>query len=355
MEKVERLRRHAARNWVSALMLLALLAAGAVSVAVTSSDAPHRKHGARAAAPAAASDPKLRAALAAALTTGVDAANRIGGQASAGIWLEGWPQPITAPASRYARLWSLAKPVAAIAAYQAWEARRGAPTGAIVTAAEDAITRSDNCGERYLVLELNALTGGSDAGRRAFEGVLSRAGVRVDSHAVPEHAGEARECARYLARRAPIADPIASGWQFGIDEWNVLQAVSFAHALGARRYGRAGEAVLDIMSRLKQPELASLEGPTGNHLVDLQWGAGDAFGLGQSAYKAGWGGSGQHDFVAAQIVVLPHASPPVALAAIFRPTNQPSNDDLGATRAPEALRALFGRVAHELRRQHVMQ
>jgi hypothetical protein len=299
----------------------------------------------------------MRTALAAALTTGVDAANALGGRASAAIWLEGWPRPVAAEttATRDARLWSLAKPVAAIAAYRAWEARRGAPAGALVTAAQDAITRSDNCGERYLVLELNALSGGRDTGRRAFETVLLQAGVHAVSRALPERAGEAPECARYLGRRAPIADPNAAGWQFGIDEWSVSQAVAFAHALVAHSYGPAGEAVLDIMRRPKQPELSSFEGPTGNDIRDLQWGAGDALAPWQPAYKAGWGGSRQHDFLAAQIVALPDANPPVAVAAVFRPNKQPSTDNIGETRAPEALRALFASVARELQREQVIR
>lgn len=298
----------------------------------------------------------LRGRLSDTLTDAITAADSLGGHASVALWLDGWSTPIVAGADpwAYGRMWSMSKPVAAIAAYEAAEEQDHTLTPALVTAMTDAITRSDNCGERRVILGIQQMTGGLAGTLSTFDGVLAQAGVTPSQ--TPQRDGLSEPtCLPYLQKRAPTATPDAVAWQFGTERWTVRQAVAFSHALAIGAYGRAGKFVLGLMATPKQPELAALEGPSGDHIANLQWGAGSAFAPWHPAYKPGWGGSQQHDFLAGQIVVLQDAHPSVALAAMFRPTVEPLDDDVGATAAPQALEALFGRIREALVEADVLQ
>jgi hypothetical protein len=251
-------------------------------------------------------------------------------------------------------MWSMSKPVAVIATYKAAQ-RQGEAFGAsLVTAATDAITRSDNCAERRIILGLQQLTGGLAPALSAFDEVLAQAG---DMEArTPERATLSEPtCLVYFRQRAPTNVPNAEAWEFGTDEWTVAQAAGFAHALAEGVYGSAGKFALTLMAMPKRAALTSIEGPSGDHIANLQWGAGTVFAPWNPAYKPGWGGSQQDDFLTGQIVVLESADPPVAIAAMFYPTEEPPTDDVGATPGPVALEAMFDRIREALVRMGVLR
>lgn len=297
-----------------------------------------------------------RNSLQSALGDAVAAGDAFGGHTSVALWLNGWSSPIVVGAGTptYGRMWSMSKPVAVIATYEAAQ-RQGEVFGAsLVTAATDAITRSDNCAERRIILGLQQLTGGLAPALSAFDEVLAQAG---DMEArTPERATLSEPtCLAYFRQRAPTNIPNAEAWEFGTDEWTVAQAAGFAHALAEGVYGSAGKFALTLMAMPKRAALTSIEGPSGDHIANLQWGAGTVFAPWHPAYKPGWGGSQQDDFLTGQIVVLESADPPVAIAARFYPTEEPPTDDVGATPGPVALEAMFDRIREALVRMGVLR
>jgi hypothetical protein len=241
----------------------------------------------------------------------------------------------------------MSKPVAVIATYKAAQRQGVTLSTSLVTAATDAITRSDNCAERRIILGLQQLTGGLAPALSAFNEVLAQAG---DSEAItPERATLSEPtCLTYFRLRAPTNIPNAEAWELGTDKWTVAQAAGFAHALADGAYGSAGRFALALMAMPKRAPLTSIEGASGDHITNLQWGAGTAFAPWHPAYKPGWGGSQQDNFLTGQIVVLKRADPPVAVAAMFYPTTEPQTDDVGATAGPEALEAMFDRIREAL-------
>jgi hypothetical protein len=289
------------------------------------------------------------------MAEGAAAAERLGGTASVAIWVDGWERPVVvgdAPAA--GRLWSMSKAVAAVALFEAEERRGRSPGRVLETALTDAITRSDNCGERRVVIGLQELTGGLPEADGAFHEVLAAADVRIGP--TPQEDTLAPDtCQVYFEQRAATSEPDAVALEFGTDTWTVADAVRFAHALTNGTYGQAGAAVLSIMRKPKAAALTALEGNDGDHIPDLEWGAGDVFAGSQPAYKSGWGGSQQHRFLAGQIVVLAGARPRVAIAAVFYPSPEPTDDDVGATAAPEAIARLLTPIAGRLRRDRVIR
>jgi hypothetical protein len=214
--------------------------------------------------------------------------------------------------------------------------------------------RSDNCGERVVILELERLSGGAQGARRAFAAVLADAGVHIAPVITLSPPFEEPECNAYLSKRAQVSDAGASAWQFGTSEWTIGQAVGFTHALANGAFGEAGARVLHLMQLAKQPSLVSLEGPTGEHIPDLQWGAGRALAGWQPAYKAGWGGAEQKNFIASQIVVLDKVRPSTAIAVTFRPDSEPRSEDLGETSAARAIQDVLTAIARALERERVL-
>lgn len=240
------------------------------------------------------------------------------------------------------RMWSMAKPVTAIALLAALARHHLTLDAAGQTAMADALRRSDNCGETWMILRLQQLD--ASAGAFAdFAAVLSRAGVSLTD--TPQTGGLATECGSYMQVRAPIDDATAIHWSFGTATWTLLGAVSFARALGAGVYGAAGQRVLELMSEPKEAQLTGLEGPSGDHIADPEWGAGEAFAGEDLAYKAGWGGSQERDFVAGQLGVVGRNARQMAFAIYFLPAIQPDSDDVGRTAAP----AVIERVLSALR------
>ncbi len=271
------------------------------------------------------------------LNAGVRAAERLGGHASVAVWLPGESTPIRSDDRRTpARMWSMSKAVVTIAALRLLGTR---PERAVQDAMFDAITRSDNCAIRRVILELKAHLGLAGA-VRAFDAVLIDAGV-PRLHA-PISAPAEPACNRYLAahRGRFQGDILGAAPQFGTDEWTLNDAIAFTHALAVGIYGAAGSWLEELMRRPKQP---ALEGPPLPELAQT-WGAGAVFpARWRPSWKAGWGGSQTRParFLAGQIVTLSMRRGAVAVAAMFFPTVQPPNDNPGITEAPRALETMF--------------
>ena len=217
---------------------------------------------------------------------------------------------------------------------------------ALMAAVSDAITKSDNCAQRRVVLDLQQREGGIDGAQAAFDTVLKRAGVTLSTKPQQANIDGDPDCRSYLtANRAEIRDPFGTALQLGTDEWTLHDAVRFAHALANGTYGSAGEKVLELMRQPKERPAsasptdytASLNDPPSGGTFPQEWAA---------AYKGGWGGHhlSPPNYRAAEIVVLNVGPHTVALAAIFRPTVQPRSDDPGVTHAPQALQALFSTI-----------
>jgi hypothetical protein len=271
----------------------------------------------------------------AALDSGIKRADSLGGTSQLAVWKQGWAAPVVmgdAP-GRPMRLWSIAKAVTAIAIYE----NPGKPSEALQTSIVRALTRSENCAQRRVVLGLQALKGGVAGAEAAVADVLARAGARV--RVGPEAQPPEQNCVAYLTKhRGNLADVNARAALLGTVRWTITDAVMFAAALGGGRYGPAGDTVLRYM---RQPKLAS-EDPGATMTAPRNWGAGAALGdVDDLAYKGGWGGSSSKTYMAAQIGVATVGGRRVAVAAAFHPAQQPPSDDPGLTKAPQALGALF--------------
>jgi hypothetical protein len=297
--------------------------------------------------PAAPTDAERR--LTAALRIGVERAAALGGEVEAAAMLDRSAVPIVATsepggAGRYMRMWSISKVTTMIALLRllGWDERPGeTPSAEVASALAGALTRSENCRQRRVVLELQRAAGGIAATRRALTEVLALAGGRI----VPGSQVEAPEslCLPFLDEQTEIPDPQAPALLLGTSRWRVGDAARLAHALAVGTYGTAiSSYVLELMRARKQ---ASRESEPGELTVALDWGAGVAFPQLIPAYKAGWGGSLNGDFLAAQIAVVPvGGGDHLALAVMFHPDAQPSRDDPGITAAPEALETVMESV-----------
>jgi hypothetical protein len=291
--------------------------------------------------------------LAAALQAGVERAAVLGGDVEAAAMLDGSAAPIVATSEpgavgRYMRMWSISKVTTMIALLQllGWDERPGeTPSAEVADALVGALTRSENCRQRRVVLELQRAAGGIAATRRALTEVLALAGGRI----VPGSQVEAPEslCVPFLDEQTEIPEPLAPALLLGTSRWRVGDAARLAHALAVDTYGPAiSSYVLELMRARKQ---ASRESEPGELTVALDWGAGVAFPQLIPAYKAGWGGSLNGNFLAAQIAVVPiGGGDHLALAVMFHPDAQPSRDDPGITAAPEVVETVMESVGSDL-------
>lgn len=287
--------------------------------------------------------------LAVALKAGVEEATALGGEVEAAAMLDGSPAPIVVSseaggAQRYMRLWSLSKVVTMIALLRSlgWEERVGEmPSSEVESALEGALTRSENCRQRRVVLELQEATGGVAGTRRAIAEVLSQAGGRI----VPGTQVEEPEalCVPFLSAQVEIPEPMSPALLLGTSRWRVTDAVRLVHALSIGTYGASvSSRVLDLMRARKKP---SREGEPGELTAPIDWGAGVAFPGLLPAYKAGWGGTLNGNFMAGQIALVPlGGGGELALAVMFHPDAQPARDDPGITAAPAAIERVMDAV-----------
>lgn len=280
--------------------------------------------------------------LAQALDEAVERAAALGGGVEAAVIASGWGQPLIAASEpggqdRPMRMWSLSKVATMVALLDGlgWGERPGEPTSAEVDEAlEGAIVRSENCRQRRVVLELQRVAGGEEAARAALAGVLRRSGAAAQvgtESEVPESI-----CLPYLEAQTEVADPLAPALLLGTSTWRIGDAVRLLHGLATGAFGSAlSQRVLTLM---RVPKEASREVSPGELTAPLDWGAGRALAGLRPAYKAGWGGALNGEFLAAQIatVELP-GDDALTIAVAFHPTGQPSRDDPGITAAPEAI------------------
>jgi hypothetical protein len=287
------------------------------------------------------------------------AAREDDGVVQAAVMLDGWRTPVAAASEPVAalkpmRMWSIAKVVTAVALLRqlGWGRRPGVePSPQVAEAMHDALVRSENCRQRRLVLELQRLTGGPAGARAAIAETLALAGARADLRVEVEPPESI--CLEYLGtQEGSVPDPFAPTLLLGTATWGIGDLVAFLHTLGRGAYGIALKERLLPLMRL--PKGRSAEVPSSEFTADLDWGAGRALAGLDPAYKAGWGGTLQGAFLAAQgaILELPGKGT-MALGVAFHPDAQPPRDDPGLTAAPAALESVMramveGRLARAL-------
>ena len=259
--------------------------------------------------------------------------------------LEDWRTPVIASSEargeeRFMRMWSMSKVATMIAVLRGlgWGRRPGRPiSNELDEALHGAITRSENCRQRRVVLELQRLSGSAGAARKAIQEVFAEAGgkVRVGTQIAPPE----ENCLEYLETQTDLAEPLAPALLLGTSTWRVGDAVRLVHALSRKTYGAAISH--EVLGLMRLPKLPSREVKPGELTAPLEWGAGESLPKG-TPYKAGWGGSLNGNFLAGQIALpdLPGIGR-AALIAVFHPDRQPSRDDPGITEAPQALDVIF--------------
>jgi hypothetical protein len=336
--------------WLAAAVgLLIGLGAGALFIGGKSPDSDEKRRG-DAGGPRLAATGELeqgegrdgdagpsRAAARRALQDGITRANALGGSGQAAIWVDGWDAPVVVGGGRTMRMWSMSKPVVALAALLEPDARERDPglSGPI----RDAITQSDNCAIRRVTLSLQEMTGGPEGARSAFNRVLADAEVLAQP--IEQQAPAEPTCHPYLRDHAAglDGDPLGEAVRFGTAEWTLENAIRFAHELPEGTYGDAGREILELM---REPKERSPNIRPDEFTADLDFGAGAALSEWEPAYKAGWGGYDQGGpYLVGQIVVVETGWRDVALAAVFHPTAQPPTDDPGLTPGPVALETMF--------------
>jgi hypothetical protein len=341
------------RRAVAAAVLLAaaaglwLVVAGGGGGAAAPARA-HSRSGAEASRP-----PTARADIEAALGRGVRRSAALGGSVEAAAMLGPWSEPAVAASEpdgveREMRMWSMSKVVTLVTLLRerGWGDEPGEPLSAEVRSALlAAITRSENCPQRRIVLELQQAAGSPEAARAAVAETLRRAGAGVEVSSEVE--GPDPSCIAYLEGEHGIADPLAPALLLGTSTWRVGDAVRFAHALRAGVYGKA---IRDYaLTLMRAPKERSREVAPSEFTAPLDWGAGRAFAGLDPAYKAGWGGTQQGEFMAGQIALvdLPRGGW-AAVAVMFHPSSQPPVDDPGLTVAPRGLELTMGSLAAAL-------
>ncbi|HEX5984453.1 MAG TPA: hypothetical protein VFY69_09630, partial [Solirubrobacterales bacterium] len=284
-----------------------------------------------------------------ALEAGVREAAQLGGEVEAAAMLDSSPAPLVATsapggAERYMRMWSISKVATTVTLLRllGWEDRQGEmPSHELLEALAGAMTRSENCRQRRVVLELQRAAGGIPETREALSETFSL----VEGEAIPGSQVAAPEalCVPFLEEQLQIPEPLAPALLLGTSRWRITDAARLAHGLAVETYGEAvSEAVFELMEAPKRP---SRETQPGELTAPLDWGAGSVFEESAPAYKAAWGGTLNGNFLAGQIAVVPlEGGDHLALAVMFHPDVQPPRDDPGITTAPAAVETLMRAV-----------
>ena len=292
-------------------------------------------------------------AMKAALEEAVRAADP-SGRVEAAALASDWEEPVVVSSGgdggQPMRMWSMSKVVALVALLRklGWDDEPGKdPDDEVASAILGAITRSENCRQRRVVLELQQLDGGPEATIADLQSVMKAAGSHADFSDDVEKPDEV--CIPYLSGQTEIDEPLGDALLLGVSEWTTENAVRFTNALASDVYGeKLSDIVLGLM---KEPKERSREVPPGELTADLDWGAGNVFGRGAVAYKAGWGGAQQSDFLAGQIVVVPlGGGETMSLAVMDHPAEQPIRDDPGITGSPAAIEKVLAAAKHEIGR-----
>lgn len=300
-----------------------------------------------------ASAQALQIKLVDALKKGAAQASKLGGVGAAAVWVSGAATPGTTSAaitSKRIRMWSVSKPVAAVAVLQvAAELPEGA-SPALKAAIHDAITQSSNCAQRRVVLGLQAIAGTAAqshaqhyaAAQEQFKSVLTSAGVKGTTTVDRQTDGE---CAAYLAA-SPVKGwpPSSDALLFGTTTWTLSDAVHWMAALQAGTYGRSGESVLGYM-RLPKSKPPLSEAPPGSYTPSsLAWGAGDSLAAWHPAYKSGWGGHATNEFFVSQVVGVTVGKQRIAIAVQFRPSTNPPSDNPADSPAIQGIQTMLSSI-----------
>ena len=339
-------------NWLALLAAIAIVAFAGFHLG-RSALGGGDPGGSTASAHARARQRTLERRLAAALQRGVARAETFGGAVEAAAMLDASAKPIVVTserrgAGRYMRMWSMSKVATMVALLRelGWANRPGRPPSAELAAdLQGAITRSENCRQRSVVVELQRLAGGIRAARRAMFRVFARAGARA--RIATQVAAPEASCVPFLESQVEIADPLAPALLLGTSTWRVSDAVRLMHALAVGAYGRALSA--RVLRQMSAPKLPSRESAAGELTGSPEWGAGEALASLHPAFKPGWGGSLNGNFLAGQIAMAPtDAGGHLAIAVMFHPDEQPSRDDPEITAAPRAVSEVMESVRASL-------
>lgn len=311
-------------------------------------------------ADAAPTEDARRNAVSGALSKGIkDAVARYPGSAEAAVWAEEWDEPVVRAfqtgatevsdrSSKRLLMWSMSKAVTAVALLRATDNQ---PSESVREALAGALTGSENCRQRRVILELQRFMGGPEGAATAVREVLGEAEAGTSGITSDAVASEDETCIARLRSELGWTGPARQpALQLGIDSWTIGDAVRFARHLATGGYGRAGEQVLRL---LRQPKRESREVPSSNFTAPLTWGAGAAFaGVAKPAYKAGWGGTASRPsprpYVAGQVIAVTVGGVRYGIAVYYHPTKQPPNDDPGTSDAPEALAAILQPLVRKL-------
>jgi hypothetical protein len=307
--------------------------------------------------PAAAStgtppDPALATSLRDALTAGI---RGIPGTVQAAVMMDNWNQPVLAGQrlGDEMRPWSMVKAVTAVTLFSE-RAATGRSTAGVEEPLTRALTRSDNCAQREMTVQLERdLGGGLAATGATIRATLAKAGATIDV-GIAQHNAMGQYCITPTYKGLPAADANYPALLLGTTHWHVRDAIRFVHALrGGTAFGAT--ASQKVLATLRLPKRNSQEpGAEAQLTAAPSWGAGAAFGAScwHLAYKAGWGGHAQGRFLAGQIgaVDLPGGRW-IAFAVMFHPTAQPPSDDPGLAHADQALDSVLGSLKVQLKQK----
>jgi hypothetical protein len=222
---------------------------------------------------------------------------------------------------------------------------RNGSTAGVVEPLTRALTRSDNCAQRELTVQLErTLKGSLSQARIAIRNTLQQAGGDMDVD-VAQQNNQGQYCITPTYKGLPAADAGFPALLLGTTHWHVADAIRFIHALRQRTvYGPASSDA--VLKTLRLAKRNSQEPGAEKQLTAAPgWGAGTVFSARcwQVAYKAGWGGHTQGRFLAGQIgtVELPMGHW-VAFAVMFHPSVQPPSDDPGLAHANVAVESVLG-------------
>jgi hypothetical protein len=296
--------------------------------------------------------PALATSLRNALTAGIAG---IPGTVQAAVMMDSWNQPVLAGQrlSDEMRPWSMVKAVTAVTLFSE-RAAAGRSTANVEEPLTRALTRSDNCAQREMTVQLERdFDGNLAATGAAIRQTLARAGGTIDV-GIAQHNAAGQYCITPTYKGLSAADASYPALLLGTTHWHVRDAIRFVHALrGGTAFGVT--ASQKVLATLRLAKRNSQEpGAEAQLTAAPSWGAGATFGgsCWHLAYKAGWGGHAQGRFLAGQIgtVDLPGGHW-IAFAVMFHPTAQPPSDDPGLAHADTALASVLGSLKAQLRQQ----
>ncbi len=281
------------------------------------------------------------------------AGKKFKGEVEAAVLKQGWPAPVGVNADGKHKLWSLAKPVVAVALIEVG-AERGVPDYM-----RSALTGSSNCGQRIAVNALQEKKKSPGRTVDAVQRMLGQAGISVDPPTeIDTPADGDLACDGFPPEQVEGTDGVAP--KFGTSRWTTIDAARFAAALAEGEsgpYPRSAEAVMRVMRAPKEasPDVGALSTPEAPDRADdwdFDWGAGAAFPRWKPAFKSGWGGVSSDDrgsrYLASQLAALDVEGAPVGVAVTFYPDAQPVDDAIGRSEEQLAIEFVMKRIGRQL-------